>query len=80
MESIGGLTDGNSLYLFPEPDADFSDIAVKYFIVLRPGKVSVRGLKHRPDLAPSKELSCGHRATRQNRIGFRPMRRGLRRT
>ena len=35
---------------------DFQSIAVKYFIVLRPGKVSVHGLRHRPDLAPSSEL------------------------
>jgi uncharacterized protein YeaO (DUF488 family) len=29
---------------------------LKYFIVLRPGKVKVSGMKHRPDLAPSSEL------------------------
>ena len=28
----------------------------KYFIVLRPGKIRVSGLRHHPELAPSKEL------------------------
>lgn len=28
----------------------------KFFIVLRPGKVHVKGLRHKPDLAPSAEL------------------------
>ena len=38
----------SSMHLYP---AD-----VKYFIVLRPGKVKVKGLRHKPDLAPSQEL------------------------
>lgn len=29
---------------------------IKLFIVLRPGKVHVKGLRHKPDLAPSAEL------------------------
>jgi uncharacterized protein (DUF488 family) len=29
---------------------------IKYFIVLRPGKVKMKGFKHRPDLAPSAKL------------------------
>jgi len=28
----------------------------KYFIVLRPGKVNIPGLRHHPELAPSSEL------------------------
>ncbi|MBQ3009778.1 MAG: DUF488 domain-containing protein [Methanocorpusculum sp.] len=32
-------------------DADY-----KFFVVLRPGKVHVQGLRHKPDLAPSAEL------------------------
>ena len=35
---------------------EYKDIRKKYFIVLRPGKVKVRGLRHKPDLAPSFEL------------------------
>lgn len=35
---------------------NYAQIQTKYFIVLRPGKVKVAGMRHRPDLAPSKEL------------------------
>lgn len=35
---------------------DYSEIETKYFIVLRPGNVKLRGVRHRPDLAPSKDL------------------------
>ena len=35
---------------------NYSEIQTKYFIALRPGKVKVAGMRHRPDLAPSKEL------------------------
>lgn len=35
---------------------DLYSADVKYFIVLRPGKVRVNDLRHKPDLAPSKEL------------------------
>ena len=32
------------------------EAGLKLFIVLRPGTVSIKGLHHKPDLAPSKEL------------------------
>ena len=35
---------------------DFENIHTKLFIVLKPGAVKAKGLKHRPALAPSKEL------------------------
>ena len=37
-------------------DMENYEADMKYFIVQRPGKVKVAGMRHRPDLAPSQEL------------------------